>query len=148
MGFMNTIRARLAGYPLTRQILKFCIVGGTSAVINFSVYYTFTHLGVWYVVSAAWAYAVAAIFNFIANKFWTFRSNHRGRVALRQLHKFFIVNLSGLLLNTLLIYLFTDLVGWDYRLSWVGATGLVTFWNFGFNRSWTFRHAQLPAKPE
>ncbi len=125
---------------LIKHFIKFCIVGGAAAIINFSVYYSFTEwLGTWYITSAVFAFLISAIFNFTANKFWTFENKERGRQIINQLIRYGIVMVSGLIINTSIIYVLTDWVGLDYRLSWVFATGIVTFWNFILNRLWTFK---------
>jgi len=131
-------------YQFFRQFIKFCIVGGTAAVINFSIYYSFTaQLNIWYIYSAAAGFLVSAIFNFIANKLWTFRNKETGRRILSQIFKFCITMTSGLLINIGIIYTLTEWFGLDYRVSWVFATGMVTFWNFSFNRFWTFKYRQV-----
>jgi len=131
---------RLIKHLLSPQFIKFCIVGGTSALINFVFYISLTELfGLWYVFSSIIGFVASAIFNFTANKFWTFRNGDNGKNAVIQLIKFFTVTVSGLLIHTILIYLITDIVGFDYRLSWIIATGVVTLWNYTFNKLWTFK---------
>ena len=131
-------------YPSFKQFVKFCLVGGTAALINFSVYYSFTTwLDTWYVYSAIWAFLISAVFNFTSNKLWTFRNNEVGMQVIKQLGKFAVVMILGLAINTSIIYGLTDLVGIHWLLSWVIATGVVTFWNFGFNRFWTFRKQKV-----
>ena len=128
-------------YPTTKQFIKFSIVGTTSALINFSIYLSFTSVFKWwYIYSSMLGFTVSAIFNFTSNKFWTFRNNVRGRAVIRQAGMFATVTITGLAINTTILYALTDWFGLDYRLSWVCATGMVMFWNFGFNRFWTFRH--------
>ena len=130
----------LSQYPFLKRVMKFLIVGGSSAVINFAIYFSLTEwFNIWYVISAILSFIVAAIFNFCINKFWTFRSLNRGRDAYGEIVKFLVVYVSGLVINTALIYFFKEAGGLDYRLSWVVATGIVTFWNFGLSQFWTFR---------
>ena len=131
---MNSLR-----YIISKQFIKFCVVGSLAALINFGFYLSLTELGLWYVLSSVVGFIVSAIFNFIVNKFWTFENSDSGSDAVVQLVKFFIVMISGLLIHTILLYLITDWVNIDYRISWVIATGLVTLWNYTFNRLWTFR---------
>jgi len=134
---LRTIRK----YPTAKQFIKFGVVGGTSAIINFSIYFSFTkYLGWWYLYSSVLGFVVSAIFNFTSNKFWTFRNPARGRAIIRQAMMFSTVTVSGLIINTIILYILTDWFLFDWRLSWVCATGVVTFWNFGLNRFWTFRH--------
>lgn len=124
-----------------RQFSKFCIVGGTAALINFSFYYSLTeYLGFWYIYSAIAAFLISAVFNFTTNKIWTFRNKKTGKEIIAQISKFAVVMISGLIINTVIIYFLTEFIGIDYRLSWVFATGVVTFWSYGFNRFWTFRN--------
>lgn len=123
-----------------RQFIKFCIVGSISAIINFGVLYSLTEwLHVWYIISAILGFILAVIFNFCLNKFWTFRNLDKKRGALNQLLKFLVVSLTGLVINTLIIYNLTEFIKFDYRLSWVFACAAVTFWNFCLNKFWTFK---------
>lgn len=132
-------KKKLDRFPFLKQLTKFCLVGATAAIINFStLFFLVEFFGVWYVAANFCGGVISAIFNFISNKFWTFRNNERGTVFYKQGVKFTIVISSGVIVNTLLIYLITEYLNFDYRISWVIATGIVTFWNFGFNRFWTF----------
>ena len=143
INFQLVFRNYLDQHKLFKQFVKFCIVGGTSAAFNFLIYYSVTEwLGVWYVYSSIVAFLISAVFNFLADKNWTFRNTDIGWAMINQLSKFATVMISGLIINTAIIYFLTDWFGFDYRLSWVFATGIVTFWNFSFNRFWTFRHRQ------
>lgn len=131
----------ISKFPFLKQFIKFCFVGGTAALINYSILYSFVEfLGIWYVYANLCGGVISAIFNFFANKFWTFRNPELGKKAVRQGIKFVIIISLGVLLNTLFVYIFTDYLHIDYRISWVIATGLVLFWNFGFNRLWTFKN--------
>lgn len=125
---------------IIKQFTRFCIIGATAALINFSIYYSFTEwLGFWYINSGILAFIISAVFNFSANKFWTFENKEIGREIFWQLLKYSMVMVSGLLINTVILFVLTDITGFDYRLSWVFATGIVTFWNFSFNSFWTFK---------
>lgn len=73
--------------------------------------------------------------SFALNKTWTFRAH--GNV-LRQIHRFVTLNLLGLLLSTLLLFVFVDLLDGPHLIVWTGATAVVMVINFYGNRSWTF----------
>ena len=142
---MKNLADEIRKYPSLKQFLKFCIVGVSSAVVSFVILFIFTQwVGVWYLYSSIIAYILSAIFNFITNKLWTFRNKERGRAVINQAIKFSLVISVGLTANTSIIYALTEIQGFDYRISWVFATGVVAVWNYSFNRFWTFRHA----KPE
>lgn len=62
----------LALYKYNR-FLRFCIVGGSGALITFALTWVFTEVvGLWYMASMVIAVAVATITNFIFNSMWTF----------------------------------------------------------------------------
>lgn len=67
---------------------------------------------------------------------------------LHQISKFLVVMAIGLTLNTSIIFSLTEWGGVDWKLSWVFATGIVTFWNFTFNRFWTFKEKKIVVEPE
>jgi len=135
-------------FPFLKQFIKFCFVGGTAAIINFSVLtFLVELLGVWYVFANLCGGFISAIFNFFSNKFWTFRNQELGKKAFKQGFKFIFVMVSSVILNTLFIFLITEFIGFDYRLSWVIATGLITFWNFTLNRFWTFAPKVIESEP-
>ncbi|MDD3461622.1 MAG: methyltransferase domain-containing protein [Mesotoga sp.] len=58
------------------RFLKFCIVGGTGAIITWGLTWLFTErLGLWYMVSVIIATGFAMINNFAWNSTWTFKTN-------------------------------------------------------------------------
>jgi putative flippase GtrA len=142
---IGDIKSWLGRYPFIKQVIKFCIVGGSAAVINFSFYYSLINfLDWWYVIASVIGFGVSAVFNFTANKLWTFRNKESGTDALAQGGKFLLVMVGGLLINAGIIYLLVDWYLLDYRLAWLGATATVTFWSFTGNRFWTFRLKNSP----
>jgi len=58
---------------MLNQYLKYCIVGGTGVVINFSILYSLTtFLDIHYLISNIFAIGTAMTSNFILNRNWTF----------------------------------------------------------------------------
>lgn len=148
MNLATYLRQRLAPYPSTKQFIKFSFVGSTSAAVHFTILLVVTEwLGIWYLISNGIGFMVSAIYNFTANKLWTFRNRERGAAIFRQALKFLTVLLTGLTINTAIIFGITEWFGLDYRVSWVFAALLVAGWNFCLNRFWTFRAKQPAAGP-
>lgn len=57
-----------------QQFTKYSAVGGVGAFIHFTTLYVLTdHFGVWYMISSIIAAGIAMCFNFVGNKFWTFK---------------------------------------------------------------------------
>lgn len=60
----------------------------------------------------------------------------------RRFFRFGLVGASGVLVNTLALYLLTDVVGWDHLVAAALATEAAILSNFLFNDRWTFRDAR------
>jgi len=96
-------------------------------------------LGLWYVTATAIGALVGAVVNFMLGRHWSFVAL-QGRIE-HQIFKYSIISGLSLLLNTLGVYVFTDLVGLKYTLSKLIVAGLVgIFFNFPLHRSFVFRH--------
>lgn len=143
----------LLGRPVVRQFVKFCIVGGTSTVIDVGLHYVLmfvvtvngellslafgravlTSLGIQGIVATDVSFAVfkvisasVAILNsFIWNRRWTFRI--RGKEDRhRQLVKFVAVALIGMALNTLIASALNSVIAGHPKRSWAIATAVAT----------------------
>ncbi len=137
-----------------RRFIKFTIVGTLGAAIDFSTFNLLIQgFGVPPVSANVVSFSVAVTSNFIWNRYWTYpdsRSKHIGR----QLGQFFLVNLIGVLIRTVI---FASLEPTFIRLlapvsqrlpfpaGFLGhnlllgcAMLVVLFWNFFVNRHWTY----------
>lgn len=104
--------------------LRFLLVGGTAAAINIGLLYTLTeYAGLWYLLSEVIAFIAALIFNFMLQRFWTFRSRSDER--RRQAMLFIGVNLWNLLLNAALLYAFVEFFGYWYVLGQAVASAII-----------------------
>ena len=57
-----------------QRFIRFCVVGGTGALITFGATWVLTELvGMWYMASMVIAVAVATVWNYNFNALWTFR---------------------------------------------------------------------------
>jgi len=122
-----------------KQFIKFAIVGVTNTLINLSVLYVLKEFfGVYYLFAAVIAFIVAVTNSFILNKIWTFKENIRDGT-IKKYSKFFMVSLSALLVNLLILYILTDIFKLYYMLSQIVAIGVSLWINFFGNKTWTFR---------
>lgn len=144
------------------RFVKFAIVGAIGAVVDFvvlnimKIVFESIGLGVGWTISMephqiqliaanSISFSAAVLSNFTWNRLWTFPES-RERPLFSQLLQFTIVNVLGLVINTVI------LVGMDryvfqlffnerlsYNLAKALAIGVVLFWNFGINLIWTYR---------
>jgi len=160
--------ARIATFTRTNQkeisrFLKFSVVGALGAAIDFGLLNFLVQVAGFPKVRAnICSFTVAVISNFVWNRLWVYPET-RGEPLRKQFVQFFIVNLAGLIINTVIFYssdrwllgemgllagpvgvlaLAIGMAHFDlaYNGAKVLATGVVLFWNFIVNRLWTFRH--------
>lgn len=129
----------LERYHTVRQFMKFCIIGSTNVVIDFSIYFVLTrYFKIYFVFANIGSFLCAVTWSFYMNKRWTFR--HALSENLHEKYiKFFIVNAIGVTLQTSLLYLLVT-HGYLHDLVSKGiAIILVTFWNFFVSKYWVFK---------
>jgi len=90
------------------------------------------------------SFSIAVLSNFTWNRLWTFPES-RQRPLIPQLAQFALVNVIGLAINTLVLWVVYNLIKGlvpdplNYNLAKVAAIGIVLFWNYGMNRLWTYK---------
>ncbi|MGO8670152.1 MAG: GtrA family protein [Capsulimonadaceae bacterium] len=153
-----------------RQLVKFCIVGASSTVVNFAILNVMLYLVRLPIVpSLTLAFFISVGNGFIWNRRWTFKES-RNQAAHEQLVPFVLINIVGWLLNTAIVVLIiarfqggagvagnwhlvlaiakTIVLGGAHKMypplivngSQFLASMVVVFWNFFANRKWTFKH--------
>lgn len=139
---------------LTR-FFKFAAVGAIGMVVDLTVLNVLYRLvlpvlvpglsdGVRLIVANSISFTVAVLSNFTWNRLWTFPES-RQRPLGTQLVQFAIVNVIGLGINNLVLWLVFQVTQqvlpdpFDYNVAKITAIGVVLFWNYGANRLWTYR---------
>lgn len=127
-----------------RQLVRFCLVGGSGYVVNLAVFTAAVSvLGLHHLIGATLAFAVAVANNFWWNRHWTFDA--RGERARFQAPRFFAVSTAAFLAQAAMLELLVvgaatpEVVA--QAVSVVAATPL----NFLGNKMWSFAPGRAPA---
>lgn len=138
------------------RIVKFCIVGLSSTIIDKAVFYaimTFVPVLPWF-VSQSISFLFGVTNGFFWNRHWTFAANEHG--AMRKQYPLFVAtNVVGLILNLLITKLFLVLFTGQLKhnatadkniilIASLCAIPLVVIWNFSASRLWTFKSGTPP----
>ena len=116
---------------LSRQIIKFGVVGGLAFIIDYGLLIFCTEvLGINYLISSAIAFSIAVIFNYILSTLWVFDTSGNQNDKRMQFVAFVILSIIGLGLTELLMWLGTDVIGIYYLITKIGATAIVMVYNF------------------
>lgn len=92
---------------------------------NIALLFLFTNeFGFWYLISSVIAFTGALFVSFLMQKYWTFRSSEHGAV-VTEAWMTIILALINLILNTVLMYIFVELVHVYYLLAQVLAAGII-----------------------
>ena len=128
----------LTGHVIVRYILS----GGTAAVTDLSALYLFNSiLGVQYLISAILAFLVAFGVSFSMHKFWTFKTEHsQDEVMHKQVMLYLGTSLFGLVLNTLLMYVFVSGFHIQVILSQIFVGLMVACVSFFISRNFVFKY--------
>lgn len=105
-----------ARVPFFQSLIKSQIGSFTATLFDFSTLYALTEwAGIYYVISAGIASGVGAIVGFIVQRNWAFKRTDKQWQY--QALKYGLVSLLILVLNMGGIYLFTELISFQYMIS-------------------------------
>ena len=112
------------------QLFRYGFVGGLAFVVDYGTLFVLTHFaGVPYLWSAAAAFVLGLVTNYLISISWVF--SHSGKMRLWQEFVFFaMIGMVGLFLNECIMYVCTDLCSIHYMVSKLLSTAIVIFWNF------------------
>lgn len=124
-------------WPHRRQFVKYFIVGISGFIID---------LGLLILVKEAFTLnptlavvltqIVVLVYNFILNKLWTFRNKD---IPHKQLIRYAILASFNYLLGVLVMYIFNEILDFDYRLVRLGTVTAMVFWNFLLYKYWVYK---------
>lgn len=115
---------------LIEQIMKFGIVGFLAFFIDYGLMVALTEIfSINYLVSATLSFTVSVIFNYVASMRFVF-THKEGMSRTHEFVIFIVLSVIGLGINDLCMWLGTDLLSIDYRITKIGATAIVMVWNF------------------
>jgi putative flippase GtrA len=126
---------------LLEQLARFNVVGVLNTAVDFMVFFLLDSLGLPYLPAQTCSYACGIANSYLCNKFWTFGTS--GPRA-GELVRFVTVNLAGLGLSLMLVYLFHGLLSLSLFPAKAAATFFTMVVTFLGNKLWVFRVAGAP----
>lgn len=110
------------------QIMRYLITGFSSAAIEFTLLFIFRDIAKLSIVAAnTIALSIVFWFNFLMNRFWSFKSTGSIKKQLAMYLVLFVFNLTA---SDIMMYLMTDRLSLQYLIAKVIAIGVVVSWNF------------------
>ncbi len=116
------------------RVWRYFAAGGSAAAVDLGLLYSLTEwLNLHYLLSAILAFIVAFCVSFFLQKFWTFEDHSVERVHA-QIILYFIVAAANLGLNTLLMFLLVEKLGFWYFAAQLIAGALIACESFFISR--------------
>jgi putative flippase GtrA len=124
------------------QVIRYIFAGGIATASNLAVLFVCVHyFHLWYLISAIISFCSAVIISYSLQKFFVFKDS-----STKDMHKqflnFFTFNLGMLGVNTLLMYLFVDIIGIWYMLAQALSAIIGAFVNYIYFNKVVFKNAQ------
>lgn len=115
---------------LIGQIIKFGFVGFLCFFIDYEIMVLLVErFGMDYRLSCGISFTVSVIVNYILSITFVFETDKKKKKS-GEFIVFVILSLIGLGINELCMWFAVDTLGVDYRISKIGATGVVMVYNF------------------
>jgi len=115
---------------LLEQIIKFGFVGVLCFFIDYGVMVFLTdYFGINYLISSGISFTVSVIVNYLLSVTFVFETDKK-KNKLGEFIVFVILSVIGLGINELCMWVASGLLSIHYKLSKIGATGVVMVYNF------------------
>ncbi|MGI6669887.1 MAG: GtrA family protein [Acetivibrionales bacterium] len=110
------------------QMIRYVITGLSSATIEFTLLYVFKDMAGLPVIAAnSAALSIVFWFNFLMNRYWSFKSRMKIQ---KQLVMYLFLFLFNLLASDVIMYLLVEKFSIQYLVAKVFAIGVMVCWNF------------------
>jgi len=128
---------------LAIQFGRYLIVGGLAFVIDFGSLYLLTErAGMFYLASAAIAFILGLLTNYVLCRIWVFTHRVVANGAV-EFAVFALIGVAGLGLNEAVIWFACDKLGLHYLNAKLASAALVVLWNFGARKAILFRDGDI-----
>lgn len=125
-------------YKKYEEIIKYLFFGVLTTLVSILSYALFTRLfSINYLISNVLSWILAVLFAFITNKLYVFKSETTN--IFKELIKFFEFRILSLLIESVIMYLFVDVLNLNDMIIKIIAQGVVIVLNYVFSKVFVFQ---------
>lgn len=121
------------------QFFRYIFVGGASFVTDYVLFHLITEAGIYYLVSGVISFVAGLCVNYALSKLLVFSKKTTGAEKAKEFSVFAIIAVLGLVITEILMWAFTEKLGWYYMISKAIAAIIVLFWNFFMKKILLYR---------
>jgi putative flippase GtrA len=126
----------------TPEIIKFIVVGGLSAIIEFTVLIIFVEtIDIDYRVGNILAFGLTNILTFMLSKRYVFASSNSNKAQEATLYTLCL--LVGLAVNQAVLWALVEMISIDYRIAKVIAILVTVVWNYFSRKHFVFKQREV-----
>lgn len=142
-GVVDTSKTALSSTSHTKnvfvQLIKFGLVGGLGAVVDYGSLIVFTSIGIQADLSRALSFILGSTTAYFLNRSWTFTGRKDAREALSVAIVYGMTFVIIVAVNAIFLRALPD-SEWRLTLAWIVSQGIGTTFNFVVQRLWVFRN--------
>ncbi len=133
MNVGNTIKNR---FLENKELILYILCGGATTAVNYVIYFVgVKYLGIDYLIGNTIAWAGSVFFAFLVNKIFVFISKDwELRVIIRQVLQFVSARVFSLVLESLMLWVWVSLLGFDDLVMKIAAGIVVVIVNYAFSK--------------
>lgn len=132
----------------SKKVAKFAIVGVLNTLISWILFIVLNWFGVYYLAANIIANSIAVIHSYLWNSIWVFKYKGDKKAKVKASIKFIVLNVVGIGMNALIMYVAVDFFNINKLIAMVLATGFVMVLNYVVNRLWVFKEEIEEKKEE
>ena len=128
---------------LKTEFARFVIVGGISAVLEYSLYFLFK-LILEYLIANVLAFGLTNVVTFILSKLYVFEPS--GKRKRHEAALFFIFLIGALAVNQAVLWSLVEFAGMDDKIAKALAIAVTVIWNFFTRKHFVFKNREVAAQ--
>lgn len=129
------------------KLAKFLVTGGTALLVDMGIYFICTrYFGFHYLLSRVVSLAVAIVWNYSINRYWTFEAG-AGKIS-RQFPRFLTVITLTSMLNLVLMRIGVEYLKLNDLLVILIVSGLIALINFSAHFLWSYANERKASEPQ
>lgn len=128
-------------WSLRQEFAKYFIVGFSGLFLDIGTLILFTEkFGMLPVVAVVVNQSVLLVYNFLLNKYWSFKSK---TMPHKQLVKYLTLAGFDYLFSVVMMYFFNHVLHFDYRLVRIATIAIMVSWNFFIFKYWVYKDEKV-----
>lgn len=132
--FKKTIKY---AWSIRHQFVKYFIVGFSGLFLDMATLILFKEkLGLIATLAVVLNQFIVLIYNFTLNKYWSFKNKEMPH---KQVMRYLALAAINYAFSVLIMYIFSDKIGFDYRLVRICTIALMVGWNFFLYKYWVYK---------